>query len=79
MKTTIMQVFRVLMMILAVAGVIYALEYMNGGLAMWFWVLLLAVGFVGLLYSFRMTQRIMAIERRERERVEKKKARKARR
>ncbi len=44
-------------MILAAAGIIYALEYMQGGAAVWFWVTLLGIGFVGLLYSFRITQR----------------------
>lgn len=79
MKTNVMQVVRLVMMIVAVAGVIYALEYMERGIAVWFWVTLLGIGFVGLLYTFRMTQRRMRLERRAKERQEKKKARKSKR
>ena len=50
-----MQIVRLVMMIVAVAGVIYALEYMERGIAVWFWITLLGVGFVGLLYTFRLT------------------------
>lgn len=64
MKTKIMQTLRLAMMILAIAGVIFAVEYMERGIAVWFWVTLLAVGFVGLLYTFRLTQRRVALERR---------------
>ena len=56
-KTNVMQIVRLVMMIVAVAGVIYALEYMERGIAVWFWITLLGVGFVGLLYTFRLTQR----------------------
>lgn len=56
-KTALFQTLRIAVMILAVAGIIYALEYMQGGVAVWFWVTLLGIGFVGLLYSFRITQR----------------------
>ena len=56
-KTNVMQIVRLVMMIAAVAGVIYALEYMERGIAVWFWITLLGVGFVGLLYTFRLTQR----------------------
>lgn len=69
-KTNLMQIVRLVMMIVAVAGVIYALEYMERGIAVWFWISLLGVGFVGLLYSFRLTQRRLRLERRARERAE---------
>lgn len=65
-----MQIVRLVMMIVAVAGVIYALEYMERGIAVWFWITLLGVGFVGLLYSFRLTQRRLRLERRAKERSE---------
>ncbi len=68
-----MQIVRLVMMIVAVAGIIYALEYMERGIAVWFWITLLGVGFVGLLYTFRLTQRRVRLERRARERQEKKK------
>ena len=55
MKTNVMQIVRLVMMIVAVAGIIYALEYMERGIAVWFWITLLGVGFVGLLYTFRLT------------------------
>ena len=58
-----MQIVRLVMMIAAVAGVIYALEYMERGIAVWFWITLLGVGFVGLLYTFRLTQRRVRLER----------------
>ena len=74
-----MQIVRLVMMIAAVAGVIYALEYMERGIAVWFWITLLGVGFVGLLYTFRLTQRRMARARREEERREKKRSRRAKR
>ena len=69
MKTNVMQIVRLVMMIVAVAGIIYALEYMERGIAVWFWITLLGVGFVGLLYTFRLTQRC----------VEKKKSRRSKR
>ena len=73
MNFNFMQVVRLVGMVLAIAGIIYALEFMERGIAVWFWVLLLGIGFVGLLYTFRLTQRRMAREKRERERSEKKK------
>ena len=45
-----MQIVRLVMMIAAVAGVIYALEYMERGIAVWFWITLLGVGFVGPIF-----------------------------
>ena len=78
-KTNVMQIVRLVMMIAAVAGVIYALEYMERGIAVWFWITLLGVGFVGLLYTFRLTQRRLRLERRAKERQEKKKSRKQKR
>ena len=59
-----MQLGRLVMMILAVAGIIYALEFMEGGIAVWFWVAVLGIGFVGLFYSFRTIQRRAALERK---------------
>lgn len=79
MKTNVMQIVRLVMMIVAVAGIIYALEYMERGIAVWFWITLLGVGFVGLLYTFRLTQRRVRLERRARERQEKKKSRRSKR
>lgn len=64
MKMNWMQILRLVMMVVAVAGVIYALEYMERGIAVWFWVTLLGVGFVGLLYTFRLTQRRTTLEKR---------------
>ena len=52
MKTNLMQLLRLVLMVLAVAGVIYAIEFMERGIAVWFWVALLGIGFVGLLYTF---------------------------
>lgn len=64
----VMQIVRLVGMVLAVAGVIYALEYVEGGgVAVWTVVGLLGVGFVGLLVTFRMTQRRIAAERRQRD------------
>ena len=74
MKFNFMQVVRLGGMVLAIAGIIYALEFMERGIAVWFWVLLLGIGFVGLLYTFRLTQRRMAREKRERERTMKRSA-----
>lgn len=73
MKINWMQVVRLVGMVVAIAGIIYALEFMERGIAVWFWVLLLGVGFVGLLYTFRLTQRRLASEKRAGERSEKKK------
>lgn len=77
MKINIMQIVRLVTMILAVAGIIYAIEFMERGIAVWFWVTLLGVGFVGLLYTFRLTQRRLRRERRALEMQQKKKARKS--
>ena len=74
-----MQIVRLVMMIAAVAGVIYALEYMERGIAVWFWITLLGVGFVGLLYTFRLTQRRAARAQREQQRLEKKRSRRSKR
>lgn len=79
MKMNLMQLLRLVMMVLAIAGVIYAIEYMERGFAVWFWVSLLGLGFVGLLYTFRLTQRRLRLEEREKQRSEKKKARRGRR
>lgn len=79
MKMNLMQLLRLVMMVLAIAGVIYAIEYMERGFAVWFWVSLLGLGFVGLLYTFRLTQRRLRLEQREKQRSEKKKARRGRR
>ena len=68
MKTNLMQLLRLVLMVLAVAGVIYAIEFMERGIAVWFWVALLGIGFVGLLYTFRLTQRRVARKNRERRR-----------
>lgn len=57
MKSTfVMQAVRLIGMVLAVAGIIYAIEYVPRGIAVWFWVVLLGIGFVGLLYSFRVVR-----------------------
>lgn len=61
MKTNLMQLLRLVLMVVAIAGIIYAIEFMERGIAVWFWVALLGVGFVGLLYTFRLTQRRMAV------------------
>lgn len=79
MKNNLMQLVRLVAMVLAIAGIIYALEFMERGIAVWFWVTLLGVGFVGLLYTFRLTQRRLRLERRAKERQEKKKSRKQKR
>lgn len=79
MKFNLMQIVRLAGMVLAIAGIIYALEFMEGGIAVWFWVALLGIGFVGLLYTFRLTQRRLAAEERARERAGKRSSRRARR
>ena len=61
MKNNLMQLVRLVAMVLAVAGIIYALEFMERGIAVWFWITLLGVGFVGLLIPFRLTQRRAAV------------------
>ena len=55
-STSVMQAVRLIGMVLAVAGIIYAIEYVPRGIAVWFWVVLLGIGFVGLLYSFRVVR-----------------------
>ena len=79
MKLNLMQVVRLVLMELAVAGIIYALEYVPHGIAVWFWVALLGVGFVGLLYTFRLTQRRLRREQREEELREKRRLRRSKR
>lgn len=79
MKTNLMQLLRLVLMVVAIAGVIYALEFMERGIAVWFWVTLLGVGFVGLLYTFRLTQRRAVRAQREQQRLEKKRARRSKR
>lgn len=56
-KTFFWQTVRLVVMVLAIAGIIYALEFMHGGIAVWFWVALLGVGFFRLLVSFRAARR----------------------
>ncbi|MCM1151448.1 MAG: hypothetical protein NC209_02265 [Alistipes sp.] len=51
------QAVRLATMVLAIAGIIYALEFLPGGIALWFWVALLGIGFVGSLVSFRLARR----------------------
>lgn len=75
MKEKLLQGLRLLMMVVAIAGIIYAVEYMPSGIAVWFWVAVLGVGFVGLLYSFRVTQRRLRQTRRAQELKEKKTSR----
>lgn len=79
MKGNLMQVIRLIGMVVAIAGIIYALEYMERGIAVWFWVALLGIGFVGLLYTFRLTQRRQRAEKRERERAMKRSAKRRQR
>ena len=52
-----MQAVRIIGMVLAAAGILYAIEYVPAGRGAWFWALLLAVGFAGLLGSFRAARR----------------------
>ena len=79
MKNNLMQLVRLVAMVLAIAGIIYALEFMERGIAVWFWVTLLGVGFVGLLYTFRLTQRRLRREQREEELREKRRLRRSKR
>ena len=75
MKEKLLQGLRLLMMVVAIAGIIYAVEYMPSGIAGWCWGAVLGVGFVGLLYSFRVTQRRLRQARRAQELKEKKTSR----
>ncbi len=79
-STIVMQAVRLIGMVLAVAGIIYAIEYVPRGIAVWFWVVLLGIGFVGLLYSFRVVRhRNQAVARqRNRTAARKSKSRKRR-
>ena len=79
MKTNLMQLLRLVLMVLAVAGVIYAIEFMERGIAVWVWVALRGIGFVGLLYTFRLTQRRVARDKRERQRRVKMRSRRSKR
>ena len=79
MKLNAMQAVRLILMVLAIAGIIYAVEYVPRGIAVWFWVVLLGVGFVGLRYTFRLTQRRLRAERREAEQREKRRSRRTKR
>ena len=77
MKINVMQAVRLILMVLAIAGIIYAVEYVPRGIAVWFWVALLGIGFVGLLYTFRLTQRRLKAERQDSARREKRRNRRA--
>lgn len=79
MKTNLMQLVRLVLMVVAIAGIIYAIEFMERGIAVWFWVSLLGIGFVGLLYTFRLTQRRAARAQREQQRLDKKRLRRSKR
>lgn len=68
MKFDFMQIVRLVAMVLAIAGIIYAIEYIERGIAVWFWVGLLGLGFAGLLYTFRLVQRREQLRRRADER-----------
>lgn len=68
MKFDFMQIVRLVAMVLAIAGIIYAIEYIERGIAVWFWVGLLGLGFAGLLYTFRLVQRREQLCRRADER-----------
>ncbi len=52
-----MQLVRLLVMVVAVAAVIYALEYMPSSPWMWVSVGVLLVGFMLMLFAFRVAQR----------------------
>ena len=77
-RTYLIQGVRLVAMVLAIAGIIYALEFMRGGIAVWFWVALLGVGFVGVFVTFRMTQRRVRAERRSAEKNRKRHGRRVR-
>ena len=79
MKINVMQAVRLILMVLAIAGIIYAVEYVPRGIAVGFWVALLGIGFVGLLYTFRLTQRRLKAERQDAARREKRRNRRSKR
>lgn len=70
-RPSFFQIVRLAMMVLAIAGIIYALEFMQGGIAVWFWVMLLGVGFFGLLFSFRAARQRAALRRKLQDRTAK--------
>ena len=79
MKFNLMQIVRLVLMVLAIAGIIYAVEYVPRGLAVGFWVALLGIGFVGLLYTFRLTQRRLRREARDEEQRARRRSRRSKR
>ena len=79
MKFNLMQIVRLVLMVLAIAGIIYAVEYVPRGVAVCFWVALLGIGFVGLLYTFRLTQRRLRREARDEEQRAKRRSRRSKR
>ncbi len=66
-KFSWMQIVRLLVMVIAVAAVIYALEYLPSSPLMWVSVGLLIVGFVLMLFVFRVEQRKRRVGHDERE------------
>lgn len=52
-----LQVIRLAGMILAIAGILYAVEYLPLQGMTWVWIGVLGVGFVGLLFTFRLSAR----------------------
>ena len=79
MKFNLMQIVRLVLMVLAIAGIIYAVEYVPRGIPVWFWVALLGIGFVGLLYTFRLTQRRLRREARDEEQRARRRSRRSKR
>lgn len=79
MKFNLMQIVRLVLMVLAIAGIIYAVEYVPRGIAVWFWVASLGIGFVGLLYTFRLTQRRLRREARDEEQRARRRSRRSKR
>ena len=60
-----MQLVRLLVMVVAVAAVIYALEYLPASPLMWISVGVLILGFVMMLFAFRVAQRPQAARGKE--------------
>ncbi len=58
-----MQLVRVIVMVIAVAAVIFALEYLPSSPLMWISVGLLLFGFAIMLFAFRTVQRRRRAER----------------